>query len=206
MAEELQNLLDRIRKDGVEKAEAETAKILSAAKEKAQSIVKQAEAEAAASLEAAKRDAEAFSERGRKSLEQAARDVVLSVSAALNHTLQAIVSREVKAVLTEETLRDMVTKFVEIYCRAEARNSRAEIVVSEDDRPGLESFFMTRFADEIKRGVEIKSDGDVLAGFRVFVTDGHVEHDFTERAITDALCQLLRPQLAEITRKALNGK
>ena len=62
MAEELQSLIEKINRDGVEKATAEAAKIVSAAKEQAAAIVKAANEEAAKSAAAAEAEAKASAE------------------------------------------------------------------------------------------------------------------------------------------------
>ena len=59
MAEELQSLIEKINRDGIEKAAAEAAKIVSAAKDEAAEIVKSAKDEAAKFAADAKADAEA---------------------------------------------------------------------------------------------------------------------------------------------------
>ena len=66
MAEELQSLIEKINRDGVEKASAEAERIISAAKEQAAAIVKAANEEAAKSTAAAEADANASAERTRR--------------------------------------------------------------------------------------------------------------------------------------------
>ena len=79
MAEDLQALMERIQKDAVEKAELAAADIISKAKDKAAEIVRAAEDEAKAKLENADKEAQAFTERSERTLEQSARDLLLSV-------------------------------------------------------------------------------------------------------------------------------
>ena len=55
--EELQSLLEKINRDGVEKAEAEAAKIIAEAKARAGAIVQEAEAEAKKIVAEAKKNA-----------------------------------------------------------------------------------------------------------------------------------------------------
>ena len=74
MAEELQQLLEKIQHDGVEKANAEAATILAKAKADAAAILKDAESKAAAFRAQAETDAKAFEERAQKTISQAARD------------------------------------------------------------------------------------------------------------------------------------
>ena len=59
MAEEIQNLLEKIKRDGVDKANAEAAAILEKANADAKAMVEKAQADADAIVEKAKADAKA---------------------------------------------------------------------------------------------------------------------------------------------------
>ena len=96
MAEDLQSLIDRIQKDAVGKAETEAQAIIAKAKAQAAEIVKSAETEAKAKLEKADTEAKAFEERSERTLEQAARDLLLTIGKNLEKMLLDILSLEVE--------------------------------------------------------------------------------------------------------------
>ena len=81
MAEELQSLLDKINAEGVQKAEAEAARIIENAKKQAQEIRSEAEAQAAAAVKDAADQAAALETRAEAAIKQAARDVLLQLQA-----------------------------------------------------------------------------------------------------------------------------
>ena len=68
--EDLQSLLEKINRDGVEKAEAEAKKIVDAAKARASAVMAEAEAAAAKMREDAERDTAAYVARAEESLRQ----------------------------------------------------------------------------------------------------------------------------------------
>jgi V/A-type H+-transporting ATPase subunit E len=202
MAEELQSLLERIRREGLEKAEAEAEAVLAAARARADGIVKDAQAAAAELLKRAEQDGEAFAARGRQAVEQAARDLILSVRAAVEALFAALVQREVAQALTPEALQPMLAQVVETYVRGDA-DRRVSILLAPEALPAVLDFFQRKFAEELKRGLEVKSENGIPAGFRVSLADGRVQLEFTDEAIAEALCQLLRPHLAERVRRGL---
>jgi V/A-type H+-transporting ATPase subunit E len=206
VAEELQSLLDRIQKDGVDKAEVEAGRIISEARANAEDITAQAKKSAEDVLTEARTQAASLIEHGKKTLEQAARDVVLSISQALNATLEKLVSKQITRVMDEDTLKEMLVKIVELYCRKEAEASRIDILLNPDQQKAIADFFLLKFAKEAEAGIEVRGDSSIIAGFRVSLKKEKIEHDFSEQAITDALCQILRPQLAEITRTAMGSR
>jgi V/A-type H+-transporting ATPase subunit E len=202
MTEELQSLLDRIQKEGVEKADAEAEAILAAAREEARGIVREAETQAASLRKKAEEDAAAFGERSRKSLGQAARDVVLSVGDAVTRVLRDLIRREVASAMTRETLQQALTAVVKSYFGKGAGGARIDLLLPPEAVKQVQDYFQQAFAEALKNGLEIRADEGLVSGFKVAVVSDEVEHDFSAEAITEALCQLLRPTLAEIVRAA----
>jgi len=200
MAEDLQALMERIQKDAVEKAELAANEIISKAKDKAAEIVRAAEDEAKAKLENADKEAQAFTERSERTLEQSARDLLLSVGKNLEKMILDLLSLQIDKSLDEKTVKEMLLTVAKSY------SSDIEINFSESDAKALTSFVMGEFAKQLKAGVKVESDKGVKFGFRVKLDQGKVSHEFTEQAMAESLSALLRPQLAKIVNKAAQGK
>lgn len=203
MAEELQHLIDRIQRDGIAKADAEAGRIVAAAKEQAALILKEAEEKARAIVAGGEREAGAFEERARKALEQAARDVVLSVHQAVSDTLRRIVEAGVGKALSPDTLKQMMVKLVESYSAGKGDCSEIDILVNPADQKTIVDFFMHEYRTALEKGVEIHADAGVVAGFRASIEGEHVHHEFTRKEIAETLCRLLRPRLADIVKASL---
>ena len=200
MAEDLQYLMERIQKDAVDKAETEAAAIIARAKDKAAEIVKAAEAEASAKLEKADKDAEAFTERSERTLEQSARDLLLSVGKNLEKMILDLLNLQVEKSLDESTVKQMLLTVAKSY------TTDVDVEFSEADASKLSSFVMGEFAKELGKGVKVESDKGVKFGFRIKLDGGKVTHEFTEAAMADALSALLRPQLARVVNAAAQAK
>ncbi len=109
MAEDLQNLIERIQKEAVDKADARSSEILAKANEEAARILENAKAEAAAVLEKADKDSVAYTERSERAIQQAARDVLISVGRRVEKMISEILSREVEKNLSENTIKEMLS-------------------------------------------------------------------------------------------------
>ena len=203
MAEELQNLLDRIQKDGVEKAEAQAAQIVSDAEKKASQFTANAEAQAKATVEQGEQDAAAFLQRAEKSLEQAARDVLLSVGDAVTAMMQGVIRDEVATALTPDALQQMLVKLVESYCARNEGVVGLDVLLGEKDCKALAESLRAKLGEKLAAGVNLVPTKSVVAGFNVAVKGQHVVHEFTEKAIAAAMGELLRPQIAEIVQRAI---
>ena len=197
MAEELQPLLDQIRKEGVEKAETEAAEILAQAKEKAAQTVRDAETKAKEMVAKAETDAEVFTQRSIATLEQSARDLLITVGQGIENIISEIVSESTQDALNINVLEQMLVNMAE-SCAEKQGETRIELLVSEADQKELVKFFAAKYSEKMGHGVELHVDSEILKGFKVSFADDHAYLDFTQEAIAEALTAFLRPKLAEI--------
>ena len=189
MAEELQSLIEKINRDGVEKATAEAAKIVSAAKEQAAAIVKAANEEAAKSAAVAEAEATASAERAKETLRQAARDAVISVESAVSSLLEKILTANVDASLCDPATASAI-----------AGEAVRDIVASGEIHAGA------KIAEALKAQLAAKANFTVVmdevagSGFTVKLDGGRVEHDFTGATVAAELAKRLRPDLAALMK------
>ena len=95
MAEELQQLLEKIQKEGVEKAEAEASAIENEAKAKAEAAVKNAEEKAKAIVAKAEADAKEYAERAKETIAQGARDTLKMIEGSVSKMLERLLAQDV---------------------------------------------------------------------------------------------------------------
>jgi V/A-type H+-transporting ATPase subunit E len=201
MAEELQHLIDRIRKEGVETGEQEAQALVAKAKEQAAGIVADAQKQAQALVAKAESDAQAFAERGRKTLEQAARDLLISVADSVGKVVTGIVDAKVGEALSPETVAQMLVKIAEQYAK-NGGTQDLDALVSEKDLAALKGCLAKEYGGKLAVGIDVASDREIFKGFRVGVKGGQVFHDFSKDAIAESLANFLRPELAGLVKKA----
>jgi V/A-type H+-transporting ATPase subunit E len=202
MAEELKNLIERIQRDGVDKAKADSDRIVSAAKQEAAELVKKAEHKAAEIIKQAEADAKIHADRGIRTMAQAARDVLIAVGGAVEKLFKNLISDSVSQSLTPEELAQMITALAKGYAERGMTESRIEALVGPADLEKLKQLFADKFAAALAKGVVIRSDDNIVKGFKISLNEGKVWHDFTLEAIADAMAAFLQPQLEEIVREA----
>ena len=88
MSEDLQSLLEKINREGVEKARTEADKIIADAKAKAADIVKTANAEAAKAKADAEKAAADYASRAAETVRQAERDTILKIESSVTALLE----------------------------------------------------------------------------------------------------------------------
>ncbi|MDR0517264.1 MAG: hypothetical protein LBH25_09505 [Fibromonadaceae bacterium] len=200
MAEDLQHLIDKIKAEAIDKAEAEASRIVAEAKAKAAKMVEEAQSEAKAKLEKADKDAQAYTERSEKTLAQAARDVVLAVSQGVEKSVLGVLALNVDKSLTPELVKQLLLTLASGYA-----GKAAMVSLSADDAKKLASFVSGEFHKKLGAGVEVHSDSGIFSGFRLSFENGKISQEWTNEAIADALSAILRPALAKVVQQAVKG-
>lgn len=206
MAEELQHLIERIRKEGVENAQREADQILTKAREKAAAVVSEAESKARQILEKAQKDAQVYMEGSQRTLEQAARDLIITVGAGVESVLNEMAGKAVGEALDIHFLRDVLGRIIEAYFQKGARETRIEVLASPEDQKKLVEFFKSRYQMGLGETLTVLADHEIVRGFRVRSQGNRVTHEFTQEAIADALGEFLRPHLSEIVHRAVRSE
>lgn len=200
MAEELQHLIDRFQKEAVDAAEKKAADIVAKAKQEAATVVREAEEKAKKTLEKADHDAEAFTVRSIKTLEQAARDLLITVGKGVENIISEVVTADVKEAMTIKVLEQMLVKLAAASAERPDENE-ISVLLSKEDQAGLVQYCEARHSELLRKGVELKGVNDIFKGFKICYVNGTAYHEFTYSAIADAVSNFLRPHLAEIVHR-----
>lgn len=187
--EDLQSLLEKINREGVEKAEAKAKEILDEAKAKADALLKAARDEAAGAKAAAEADAADYVRRAEETIAQAARDTVLGVESAVTKKLERLLAADVdKALADEAAVTALVKETVAEF------SSTGEIVAGEK----LAKTLAAQLAAEGR--FTVVTDENAGSGFSVKLDGGRVEHSFTGEVVSAELAKRLRPELAKLVK------
>lgn len=191
MAEELQSLIEKINRDGVEKASAKADEIVSAAKAQAAAIVKDAKAAAEKCAADAETKAKESAERAKETMRQAARDAVVTVERAVTQLLERLLRADVDTALADPaTLASVVASAVKEVAGGGEIAAGAKIAEA----------LRAQLAD--RKDFKVVLDDAIGTGFSVRLDGGRVEHDFTGAAIAAEMSKRLRPELARLMAEA----
>lgn len=200
MEAQLQELIDKIKKEGVENAEQEGEKIISDAKTKADSIIADAEEKAKQIRSKAGKDAEQMENAGKEALTQAARDLILAVRKRMTRIFDEIIKESTADAMKGKALEEIILALVKAW--VDKNSADIAVLLSEEDKNALESGLMKRLQEEIKKGVEIKVSDTLQSGFLVSEKDGAAYYNFSADGIADTLSEFVNPKLAEVIKRA----
>jgi len=200
---QLQELIDKIKKDGIESASQEAAKIKREAEAEAARIIAAAQKEAADIISRGKTEAEQAEKAGKAALEQASRNLVLAFKAQIEELLKKLTAETVASSYSADMIKEILPDLIRNWA---AKNTDSlTVLLSEGDLKKLDNAFKTRLAATLKGGVELKPEKSIGSGFRISEKDGSVFYDFTSEAVAGMLSAYLSPKLAEILKSAVKG-
>ena len=198
---QLQELIDKIKKDGVAAAEKESAKIIAASEKKAESIIADAEAKAEQIIKSAKSETEKMEKASEEAIIQAGRNMLLSFKDSLIAELDGLIQAETTKAVSKDVLGKLVPETVKLW----AKNSDASelsVLLSEKDLKALEKSLTTSLKAEIKKGLEIKPDKTLAAGFRIGVKNGAAYYDYSAESLAEMFSAYLNPKVAALMKVA----
>jgi len=200
---QVQELIDKIKRDGVDTATEQAGRIRADAEAEARRIVEAAQREAADIINRGKQDSERSEKAGIAALEQASRNLILVFRDEVQSLLNRIVGRHVSAQYNDDVLKNVLPDLLKKW--AEKGSDNLALVLPEGELSRLEGFLNEKLADEFKKGVELKSDRKLTSGFRISNKEGSVSYDFSAEAVASLLCAYLNPKLAEIIKNSSKG-
>ncbi|MDR0323985.1 MAG: V-type ATP synthase subunit E [Treponema sp.] len=197
---QVQELIDKIKKDGINTAEQEASKIKSEAEAEARRLVESAKKEADDIISRGRQDAERAEKVGIAALEQASRNLVLVFKDEIQALLNKIIGAQIDASYGEDVLKNTLPDLLKAWA-AKSGNDLA-VILPENDLSKLNAFFSDKLSNELKNGVELKSDRKLTKGFRISGKDGSAYYDFSAEAVAQMLSSYLNPRLAEILKNS----
>jgi V/A-type H+-transporting ATPase subunit E len=200
---QLQELIGKIKKDGIESAGKEAEQLKAQAREAADKIVADAKKEAQRIIDQGKADAERSEKAGIASVEQASRNTLLSFRKQLEGLLDGIIRDETAKAYNADLLKEAIPEVLKAW--ASGKEGGLDLILPEKLKGELESSFKGKFTDTIKGGVEIKTTRDMEAGFRIGEKDGSAYYDFSASQVADAFSAYLNPKLAEAVKNAASA-
>ena len=197
MEVKLENLIEKLKSEGVEGAQKESDEIIAKAKNEAESIIANAKKNAEEIVAKAEAKAQQFQQNSELAVQQAARDGELFFKGKINELFDKVFKREVKAALTPDFMKEMILKIVDAW----KAQTEVELVASEEDATKLQQLLFSGLHEDLKDGVLIKGGGDIRGGFKIGIKDENVYYDFSDESIAEVLKSFLNPRLNEILGK-----
>jgi len=200
---QVQELIDKIKKDGIETASQEAAQIKKDAETEARRIVDTAKKEAVEIISRGKQDAERSEKAGVAALEQASRNLVLAFKDEIQALLDRLIGEHVASHYGDDVLKTALPEIIKAWSAKGTDN--LSVLVPESELSKLQAFFSEKLTGELWKGVELKSSRKLTSGFHISNKQGSIYYDFSAEAVAGLLSSYLNPKLAEILKTSSKG-
>lgn len=198
---QLQELIDKIKKEGVAQAESKSAEIIATAEEKAKKIISDAEEKATNVIKNAKSETERMEKASVDAVRQAGRNLIISFRDGVNAELSALISTETTKAYNADMLKTLIPETVKAWA-SKSDISDVAVLLSKKDADTLSSEFSACLKAEISKGLVIKIDDSLTNGFRIGTKDGSAYYDFSAESVADLFSTYLNPRTSQIMKDA----
>jgi V/A-type H+-transporting ATPase subunit E len=198
MEMQLDEFVQKIKKDGVVAAKQEAEHIIAKAREEAATLIKEAQEKAKYLEHQAQEQAHLSEQRGRTALVQASRDLLLNMSSKITALFDAALGTGVAQAMSAESLPNMIKGVLQGL----SKDKNYAIELSPDMAQKIGDTLKSSLNKELGMGIDILPTKMVQAGFRIQEIDGKVSYDFSDKVIAQNLAAYVNPKLAEDIKKA----
>lgn len=194
MENKIQELTDKIYREGVEKGNAEAQRLVGAAQDEAKKIIADAQAQAEAILAEAKKNAAELADNTKSELKLFAGQAVNALKTEITSLLtNQVISSAVKGFVAD---KDFFNKF--IVALATQWSANEPIVIATADAASLKKYFAVQAKDLLDKGVKIEQVNGMKTLFSISPADGSYKVNFGEEEFENYFKEFLRPQLVEM--------
>jgi len=198
---QVQELIDKIKADGIKIANDEANRIKADAETEARRIVDSAKKEADGILSRSRQDAEQTEKAGTAALQQASRNLILAFRDEIQALLNKIVNENISANYNEDIIKTALPEILKNW----TANDNLSIILPESTLGKIQAFFTDKLKKELGKDVELKSNRKLVNGFHITSKDGSVYYDFSAEAVAGLLSSYLNPKLAGLLKEASKG-
>lgn len=205
MVKQVQELIDKIKREGVEAAEKKAQDIEQLAKLQGERTIKDAQKKAQEIVEQARLEAKKLEDGAKMSIKQAGRDMMLSLRKEIVALLNSITLKDVRSSLTTEALSEIIKELV----LKSVDNVSAESIKIDLNPKDAEKFTehaLVKLQKEIKKEIVVHSAEDIGAGLRISFDNGKSSFDFSDQSLAEYLSAYLNPQISALLKDASKTK
>jgi len=196
MDQKLQELTEKLYKEGVVKGNEEAEKIVGDAQLQAKEIIEKAKAESAAILADAEKKSAELTKNTHSELQLASGQLIT----ALKQEVVSLVNGKIVELVVKPATDDI--KFIQQLILTAVQNwvSKQDllVIVSAADKKAVEDFFATNTKLLLDKGLTIESANNIKAGFQVGPADGSYKVSFTQDDFINFFKEFIRPKVVEL--------
>ena len=200
MSQQVQELIDKIKNEGVQAAEQKASEIEDNAHKKAEEIIRSAQEKADDIIRKAEHDTKKMEESTDMALKQASRDTLLSLRQEIEKTLQKVVQKEVSDALTSDSLSSIIATVIKGFADSKSEDVDIQVVLNKKDLDKLKDGAIAKLQKQVKGSFKVQSSSDASKGLLISFDGGKSIFDFSDESLTEYFCTYLNAQAASLLK------
>jgi V/A-type H+-transporting ATPase subunit E len=194
MDKKIQELTEKIYKEGVEKAQEEANRIIATSKEHEKTVIQEAESKANQIIADAEKQAEELKKNTEAELRLFATQAIEALKSEITNLIaDRIVADNVKAATTDVGfMQKVILETAKEWAKNEA------ITIQGADAKALISYFEANAKGLLQQGIKIEQVNGKKTSFAMLPADGTYKVSFGDEEFIAFFKEFLRPQLIEI--------
>ena len=201
MEVQVQELIDKIKKDGIKTATDEANRIKAEADAEARKVLDSARKEADSIISRSKQEAQQAEKAGTAALQQASRNLILAFKDEIQALLDKIVNENISANYNEDVIKSALPEILKNW----SASDNLSVILPESSLDKIQAFFTDKLKKELGKDIELCSNRKLASGFHITSKDGSVYYDFSSEAVAGLLSSYLNPKLAGLLKEASKG-
>ncbi|WNY62573.1 V-type ATP synthase subunit E [Borreliella carolinensis] len=194
---EVKDLINKIKKDGLEEAERASNDIILKAKREAEEIVARAEEAARVLRVKSEKEANDYKSHALEASRQAIRDLIIGVEKNLKSLFENALKDNVSEVFSDNNfLAELIIKITDSWAKGE----KLVIQLNESDFSSLEQILKLKLGNKLKEGMELRPFRGISKGFKIQKKNIGLHYDFSAETIADILFGYLNPRFKEVIK------
>jgi len=204
MSQQVQELINKIKSEGIASAEQKAAEIEKDAREQAEQILEKAQAASQKIIAEAQSEAKKLQERTNIALQQAARDAILALRKEIETTLFRIVKADVGHSLTAEHLDEILSTIIANFVKDKSGQEDIKVLLSASDLKKLKDGSIKKLQEKLKHHpVTLQASGDIAKGFTISFDQGKSGFEFSDKSLAEYISTYLNPEVAMLLKTAV---
>ena len=199
MQNKLQELTDKLYNEGLSKGKQEAEEMVAKAKKGAAAILADARAESDKIVSAAQKDALDIKQKMETEIKMAFRQTITTLKNQIENTLISnSINKPVTAVADNTSfLKELIMSAISAFNPKGSDMVSLSLLLPENKRIELESFFKSEATKQIKDSVEIKFDNKIQNGFKIGPAKEGYHISFTDKDLQHLFSEFLKPKTRE---------
>lgn len=197
MDTKIQELTDKIYREGVEKGNTEAERIISEANERKENILKEAESEAKGIVAAAEKEAAELKKNTEAELKLFATQAVEALKSEVSDLITGeVVASNIKAAVVDPAfMQKVILELVKNWAKGES------LTIQASEAEALKKYFEANAKALLDKGCKIEKVNGKKASFAIKPADGSYKVTFGEEEFIEFFKAFLRPQLVDMLFK-----